>query len=54
MPNKRKVTVRLTQQQIEALKQVIQKGTFGKTYEELLLNLFREWVNENYGEGGVL
>ena len=54
VPNKKvKVKVRFTQQQMILLEKLKQEGTFGKTYEEIIPKVFREYVNQTFGVGGL-
>jgi len=48
-----KVKVRFTQQQMLLLEKLKQEGKFGKTYEEIIPAVFREYVNQTFGVGGL-
>ena len=45
------VSVHLTQQQIELLERLKQRGDFGAEYSEVILNCFRKYVEQFLGEG---
>jgi hypothetical protein len=49
--NPDRVSVRLTQQQIELLDRLKQRGGFGEDYSEILLNCFRRYVEQALGKG---
>lgn len=49
----RKVKVKFTEQQMMLLDKLKQEGTFGKTYEEIIPAVFREYVTQTYGVGGL-
>ncbi|MFQ5998614.1 MAG: hypothetical protein ACE5KO_04840 [Candidatus Bathyarchaeia archaeon] len=52
MANK-KVRVKFTQQQMELLEKLMQEGTFGKKYEQIIPAVFRAYVNQTFGVGGL-
>jgi Fe2+ or Zn2+ uptake regulation protein len=45
----RKIPLRLTSQQLALLEQVRQEGEFGRTMEELLVNMFRAFAKQQLG-----
>lgn len=47
----RKVTVRLTEQQLVLLEQLRSEGTFGETMEDLMVNVFRAYARTVLGRG---
>ena len=49
----KKVKVTFTEQQMMLLDKLKQEGTFGKTYEEIIPAVFREYVNQTFGVGGL-
>lgn len=49
----RKVEVKFTEQQMMLVDKLKQEGTFGKTYEEIIPAVFREYVNQTFGVGGL-
>lgn len=51
--NGRTLVVKFTEQQLQILDRVKQEGTFGKTYPEVVLNLFREYVKQTFGRAGA-
>ena len=54
MVNKKvKVKVRFTHQQIVVLDNLKQEGKFGKSYEEIIPAVFREYVKHTFGVGGL-
>jgi hypothetical protein len=54
MANKKvKVRVKFTQQQMMLLEKLKQEGTFGKSYEEIIPAVFREYVKQTFGVGGL-
>ena len=52
MTNK-KVKVTFTEQQMMLLEKLKQEGTFGKTYEEIIPVVFRDYVNQTFGVEGL-
>ncbi len=44
-----KVVVRFDQQQLQLLHNVKKAGSFGNTYEEVIINVFREYIKQNFG-----
>jgi hypothetical protein len=46
-----KVTIRLTQQQIEVLERLRQQGGMGDDYPEIMLNAFRRYTEHALGKG---
>ena len=54
MANKKvKIKVRFTQQQMVLLDNLKREGKFGKVYEEIIPNIFREYVKQTFGVGGL-
>ncbi|MBE3142775.1 MAG: hypothetical protein IMZ61_02485 [Planctomycetes bacterium] len=51
---KTRVVVRFTQQQIELLDKLKQEGRFGGSHAEIVVNLFRESIEDTYGKGGLV
>lgn len=49
MPETRKVSVRLTEQQLILLEPLRKEGTFGNTTEEVMINVFREYARTVLG-----
>jgi uncharacterized protein with PIN domain len=49
----KKVEVKFTEQQMMLLEKLKQEGTFGKTYEEIIPRVFREYVKQTFGVGGL-
>jgi hypothetical protein len=47
------IQVRFTQQQMELLENLRKEGKFGKTYEAVILNIFREYIRQTFGKGGA-
>jgi hypothetical protein len=48
-----KVIIRFNQQQLQVLDIVSKEGIFGKTYPEIIVNLFREYIRQTFGKGGA-
>jgi hypothetical protein len=48
-----KITVRFTQQQMVLLDNLKREGKFGKNYEEIIPSIFREYVKQTFGLGGL-
>ena len=54
MPGKTtKVTVKFTQQQIELLDKLAQEGTYGKTYPDIIVAVFRQYITQTFGKRGA-
>jgi len=54
MPNKKvKIKVKFTQQQMVLLDNLKREGKFGRSYEEIIPAVFREYVTQTFGEGGL-
>jgi hypothetical protein len=49
----KKLVVRFTEQQLELLENLKEEGQLGKTYEEIIVNVFRESIKQSYGKGGA-
>jgi hypothetical protein len=49
-----KVTVTFTQQQMELLDNLKREGTFGVDYPEIIVAIFRQYIQQQFGKGGVL
>lgn len=47
---KKKIVVSFTQQQLQLLDKVKAEGRFGKTYSEVVLNIFRDYARQELGE----
>ncbi|MDP6474324.1 MAG: hypothetical protein QF449_06780 [Alphaproteobacteria bacterium] len=48
-----KIKVRFTHQQMVLLERLKQEGKFGQSYEELIPAVFREYVKQTFGLGGL-
>ncbi len=48
-----KIKVRFTHQQIVVLDNLKREGKFGKSYEKIIPAVFREYVKNTFGEGGL-
>lgn len=44
-----KVVVRFDQQQLQLLDNVKKARRFGNTYEEVIMNVFRDYMRQNFG-----
>ncbi len=44
-----KIKVSFTQQQRELLERIRREGKFGSTYEEVVVNVFRDYVKQEPG-----
>ena len=54
MANKKiKVKVEFTQQQIELLDKLKREGKFGESYGEICAAVFKEYVKQTFGAGGL-
>ncbi len=54
MANKKvKIKVRFTHQQMVLLNNLKREGKFGQSYEEIIPAVFREYVKQTFGEGGL-
>ena len=54
MQNKtNKVVVRFNQQQLELLDRLKRDGKFGSSYEDIVVNVFREYIRQKFGKGGA-
>lgn len=49
----RKVKVAFTQQQMELLDKLKQERTYGEDYQDIVLAVFREYIEQEFGKGGV-
>lgn len=49
----KKIKVKFTQQQMKLLDKLKEEGKFGKTYEEIIRNIFREYIEQTFGVGGL-
>ena len=48
-----KVVVRFTQQQLQLLDSLKKQGKFGESYEEIVVNVFREYARQNLSKEGA-
>lgn len=48
-----KVKVTFTQQQMELLDKLKQEGAYGEEYQDIILAVFREYIEQEFGKGGV-
>ena len=48
-----KIKVKFTQQQLELLEKLRREGTFGNTYEEIVVNIFRDYIKQESPKGGA-
>lgn len=48
-----KVTVTFTPQQMELLDKLKREGAFGSDYPEIIATVFRNYIRQQFGEGGV-
>ena len=48
-----KVKVKFTQQQMVLLENLKKEGKFGQSFEEIIPNVFREYVKQTFGLGGL-
>ena len=54
MANKKvKVKVKFTQQQMELLDKLKQEGKFGESHGEICAAVFKEYVTQTFGVGGL-
>lgn len=54
MKNKiHKLVVRFDQQQLQLLDNLRKEGKFGNTYEDIVLNVFHEYIRQTFGKGGA-
>jgi len=54
MTNKKaKIKVRFTHQQMVLLDNLKREGKFGQSYEEIIPAVFREYVKQTFGVGGL-
>ena len=48
-----KVKVTFTQQQVELLDKLKREGTYGEDYPDIILAVFHEFLEQEFGKGGV-
>lgn len=48
-----KLVVRFNQQQLQFLDALKKEGRHGNAYEEIIINIFREYIRQNFGKGGA-
>jgi hypothetical protein len=48
-----KIKVRFTQQQMILLENLMREGKFGDDYKDIIPNVFREYVKQTFGLGGL-
>ena len=54
MANKKvKIKVTFTHQQVAMLDELKREGKYGKSYEEIIPKIFREYVLHTFGVGGL-
>jgi hypothetical protein len=47
------VVVKFNQQQLELLDALKKEGKYGNTYEEIVVNVFRDYIRQNFGKRGA-
>ncbi len=54
MKNKaHKLVVKFNQQQLQLLDNLKKEGKFGNNYEDIVINIFREYIKQTFGKGGA-
>ncbi len=48
-----KLVVKFNQQQLQLLDNLKKAGKFGNTYEDIVVNVFREYIRQTFGKGGA-
>lgn len=48
-----KIKLRFTHQQMVLLERLKQEGKFGQSYDEIIPAVFREYVKQTFGVGGL-
>lgn len=48
-----KVKVRFNQQQMELIEKLKDEGKYGQNYQEIIVNIFREYIIQLFGVGGL-
>jgi len=48
-----KLVVRFNHQQLQLLDALKKEGKYGDTFEEIVVNIFREYIRQNFGKGGA-
>jgi hypothetical protein len=47
------IKVGFTEQQLEVLDNIKEEKIFGENYEDIALNMFRNYLKQNFGEKGA-
>ncbi len=48
-----KVKITFTQQQMELLDKLKREGIYGEDYPDVILSVFHEYLEQEFGKGGV-
>lgn len=48
-----KVKVTFTQQQMELLDKLKQEGAYGEDYRDIIVAVFQEYLEQEFGKGGL-
>ena len=49
----RKLVVKFNQQQLQLPDNLKKEAKFGNTYEDIVVNVFREYIRQTFGKGGA-
>lgn len=54
MKNKiHKLVIKFSQQQLQLLDNIKKEEKYGNSYEDIVVNIFREYVRQTFGKGGA-
>ena len=54
MKNKtNKLVIKFNQQQLQLLDNLKKEGKFGNNYADIVVNVFREYIRQNFGKRGA-
>jgi len=48
-----KLVIKFSQQQLQLLDNIKKEEKYGNSYEDIVVNIFREYVRQTFGKGGA-
>jgi len=48
-----KLVIKFNQQQLQLLDNLKKEGKYGNSYEDIVVNIFRDYLRQTFGKGGA-
>jgi hypothetical protein len=48
-----KLVIKFNQQQLQLLDNLMKEGKYGNSYEDIVVNIFRDYLRQTFGKGGA-